>query len=211
MFGKTNIRIKTSPSYVKDGLILHLDGIDYGGDPTKWIDLVNNEEFIVRGNVVRGENCFVFSQQSNKDGIFSAKSFLPTTIEVVFNPKVSTLVYLFGSSSYHKNVTTTINSLQFGGGAGNTTRCDCSINQIHSASSDYANSIWLDGSLITNYLSAYAAYASLSGDYKTGIGASSYTNRLFVGDIYAVRIYDRRLTAEEIAQNFAVDKKRFGI
>ena len=43
------------------------------------------------------------------------------------------------------------------------------------------------------------------------IGGENYgKNRSFTGRIYSVRIYDRALTAEEIAHNAAIDRRRFG-
>jgi hypothetical protein len=41
-----------------------------------------------------------------------------------------------------------------------------------------------------------------------------YTNDVkewFKGDLYAVRFYNRKLTAEEVARNYRVDKRRFGL
>lgn len=47
--------------------------------------------------------------------------------------------------------------------------------------------------------------ASKQGDGDTGTGY------WFTGKIYAIRIYNRNLTAEEIAQNYAVDVQRFNL
>ena len=51
---------------------------------------------------------------------------------------------------------------------------------------------------------------SVSG--KTYIGSDSRTTSMCLnGEICAIRIYNRALTADEIAANYAVDKVRFGI
>jgi len=57
-----------------------------------------------------------------------------------------------------------------------------------------------------------------AGDYfgvgsSTGVvlGRSGSGNYPFGGDIYAIRLYSRALTAEEIAHNYAVDKERFNL
>ena len=44
------------------------------------------------------------------------------------------------------------------------------------------------------------------------IGTDSRTNDMcFDGDIFCIRVYNRALTAEEIAANYAIDKERFGL
>ena len=44
------------------------------------------------------------------------------------------------------------------------------------------------------------------------IGTDSRTNYMcFDGDIFCIRVYNRALTADEIAANYAIDKARFGL
>lgn len=42
-------------------------------------------------------------------------------------------------------------------------------------------------------------------------GRKARTNNVYKGDIYCMRIYDRVLTQQEMAKNYAVDVERFDI
>ena len=44
---------------------------------------------------------------------------------------------------------------------------------------------------------------------KLTVGMCANQNRLFAGRVYAIRLYDRELTAREIARNAEVDAIRF--
>ena len=52
-----------------------------------------------------------------------------------------------------------------------------------------------------------------TGDGKVAVGGRSIavagTSYPWTGEVYAIRLYDRVLTAEEIASNSAIDKARF--
>lgn len=67
---------------------------------------------------------------------------------------------------------------------------------------------YFDGVKITNYDNNYGG-----GDfgYGIGIGYSNLNNysSCIKGAVYCLRLYNRALTAEEVAANYAVDKKRF--
>lgn len=73
----------------------------------------------------------------------------------------------------------------------------------------YVNNTELSLSTITHSLkntyNRMVVGASKQGDGDTGTGY------WFTGKIYAIRIYNRNLTAEEIAQNYAVDVQRFNL
>ena len=86
-----------------------------------------------------------------------------------------------------------------------------SITSIHSYSGVNAfgyfedNRIRIDGKLMeTNGIGmswGHSNYTSLNSI------ATEYT----VSDIYCIRLYSRELSADEVADNYAIDKERFGI
>lgn len=198
--------IQKKSGYVTDGLILHLDGIDYGGDPTKWIDLVSGDEFVVNGNVVRGENCFTFTNGS----IDSSTKFNIQHIEIVFKWQytVTWRMILNANISNRSIAIFALNTLQIpstGGNSGKTTNIPWST--LMAISSDYTK-IYRDGQQVTTS-GASNNYTSTFNGLR--IGQNVEEDHPFAGDICCVRAYNRALTAEEIAQNFAVDKVRFSI
>jgi hypothetical protein len=64
----------------------------------------------------------------------------------------------------------------------------------------------------TNTLSPPVSQGQLANSLY--LGSYSWTSgrkRVFMGGIHSVRIYNRALTAEEIAHNYEIDKARFGL
>ena len=210
MFGKTNIKLLKKSGYVTDGLILHLDGIDYGGDPTKWIDLINGKEFIINGDVSRGINCFTFV---NGSADYSER--IPIThIEVVLKrTSVSGYGVLLNSDAYHI-IAFNGSTMQFNSGyddsASHARAIPTTLDELFSVSTDYNLSglIYKNGQIAIQSGSKEQWPRGYSG---TRIGLYMSGGYAFKGDICSVRGYNRSLTAEEIAQNFSVDKERFGI
>ena len=218
MFGKTNI-VVPKKSYVTDGLVLHLDGIDYGGQSGKWINLVDGTEFTVSNNIEKLSNCFHFTSSDGQNkGIKSPVRYSIVTTEVVLKTTSALInkavlcvdkydkVIGFNSGGY----------LQYGGSgtSSNVKSIEFPLNKICSVSGNYSsNGIYLNGVLSSIYQTIYNQYYNYLGDanIQTNIGSCTYSNWGFTGDIYAVRIYNRSLTADETAQNFAVDKARFSI
>ena len=49
------------------------------------------------------------------------------------------------------------------------------------------------------------------GDYRVGVRYNNGFSGFFKGKLYSLRFYNRALSSSEIAMNFNIDKKRFGI
>ena len=74
--------------------------------------------------------------------------------------------------------------------------------------STYEVKLYLNGSLVDTR-SGTGSYPNSSNDFSVGkFGATSFN---FPGDIACARIYNRVLSANEVAQNFNVMRNRFGI
>jgi len=56
---------------------------------------------------------------------------------------------------------------------------------------------------------SWSAYSTTDGDAHVGHGG--YSNAYYDGEIASVQIYNRQLTAAEVAQNYNATKRRFGL
>ena len=75
-----------------------------------------------------------------------------------------------------------------------------------------------DEGLITSYLNGEKLFSNpliTNHIKKTSdsifVGEAYGHNSLLKGNIYSTRVYNRALTPEEIAHNYAIEKERFGI
>ena len=216
---------ETVAAYVQDGLVACWDGVENDGRSglhvaslTEWKDTVDNRPFALTGVTVE-KNRMVFSGDgATSYGILSLADTQATfeqckngTIEVVACPDgdcASTAIAVMGSSS---------SGIAIGNSGGNLI-FSCS----YSASFPVTYFVWQG---TTNTISA--AYASTNayvngkigrpgtssyfGDATTqaNIGRRSNGKDGLKGSIYCIRLYNRALTAEEVAANRAVDVERF--
>ena len=67
--------------------------------------------------------------------------------------------------------------------------------------------LYLNGTLVST---VNLTKISVVNNYDFQIGRSSYTSRFFTGDVGHSHIYERALSAAEVAQNFNAQKRRFG-
>ena len=67
--------------------------------------------------------------------------------------------------------------------------------------------LYLDGALIVS--TPATGFTPNNADHNLQIARSSYSGNTYKGNIGIVRIYDRALTAEEINQNYNLDKNRY--
>jgi hypothetical protein len=75
-----------------------------------------------------------------------------------------------------------------------------------------------DGANVSPYIDGEAAIGTTTTNnwsYRTGSfglsGSSNYSSYNFVGNYYCIRLYNRALTAAEVAANYAIDAARFGL
>ena len=197
--------------YVQDGLIFHLDGIARGNTTGHWIDRIGNVDFTLDSGVTEGADCITCSNTNSKyarnatyanteasvdsytiECVFKEENnwsagfnlFLPVSgICMSYSPNNSRFNRgVRGSSSSTKQWSTFIANKQIYNTVSiNKSRC------LHNGSSrNTGNNM----------------YASL----KTECVCGSIN-----GKMYAVRIYNRKLTASEMLQNQKVDNIRFNL
>lgn len=194
--------------YITDGLIFRLDGIDIGSDPSAWTDLVGNIKF-TPNNVTRGTNCFIFDGSSSYMVGDKKVPLVATndtyTIEIVMSVSKTGTNYIFNGGTgtdihFVDNGQLTIR-------ASSNTAYSNSNNSILSTysinhSSGYKNKVALS-QVGTDYWSDGGVTNAFIGGGTPG--------RRFGGSIYAIRIYNRILTQEEVLLNQQSDILRFGI
>lgn len=198
--------------YITDGLVLHLDGIDKGTtDTTKWVDLVGGLVWVNDG-AVRGDTYWQFNNTStyyvlkNTDVLsFGVNSH---TIEVcydstknsglIFAPKTNNVITLgLGDST----------QIVWNTGAYKPVWQSTSLVGVHAISVNKARALQ---DLTMQLSSAINDY--FGGGAYNGIGGrSTNTSYQFNGKIYAIRIYNRLLSYDEMQQNQRIDNERFGL
>jgi len=199
MRGITNIKmLKKELGYVTDGLILHLDGIEYGNQSGKWIDLVNGTEFIASGNVSKVANGFSIAGGT----INSSTKYNIVYVEFVMKHSGRAEKYIITPDINTKTIVIFNNNMQIPARNINGFSYSFPYDTLRAFGTDYSK-LYMNGKKVTTNSPLNNRDMTYNG---FRIGSANFT-----GEIYSVRVYSRTLTDEEIAQNFAVDKARFGI
>lgn len=214
---------------VQDGLVLNLDaGVkdSYNGGTT-WRDLAtDNDGTVTNGPTFSSNNGGVITFDGSNDYIaysatpldFSSSDF---SVECVFRTTTGGIDVMMGhgptggdwwfgiaesrlrfsislpsTKIEPRTLLTTVNDNQW------------KIGLATIDNSTYEVKLYLNGSLVDTR-SGTGSYPNSSNDFSVGkFGATSFN---FPGDIACARIYNRVLSANEVAQNFNVMRHRFGI
>lgn len=195
--------------YITDGLIFWLDGIERGGIAGQWKDLIGGKIFVLN-NVTEGTDCVRLfgiktsyglcsgpvSADFNSETIECAVSSFPTMAALLNPPLINGFVGigLIRSDDYSYGMDGAENCI-WGLGESKTV----------SVNSDVAAS---------NKVQGYKTGSSTWGANTSGntyLGRRSTGARCFSGDIYSLRIYNRKLSLAEMLQNQSVDNERFNL
>ena len=227
-------------TYIQDGLVLHLDGINKGGVDNQWTDLINGVDFpnhaateLENGWQFDGINSYLgYSNNSLKSLGFIAEN---CTVEVaLYDDSINAssgsslagdFIFAFGANSAVG--TNSVNKLYF--------------NMCHAYNAKYINGIyvgnstnvWRDTNIesvqphtisinkeraFDNELSLISLgvnhWDSIGGGRTIGAKYHSGNKTLmnfFKGTIYSIRVYNRILTESEMRQNQRVDNERFNL
>ena len=191
-------------SYIQDGLVFQLDGINKGTADGTWTDLKGGLVFTNYG-AVEDANGFTFANNaymriessfSPNENYTIESSFYCTTKGVVISSggdqKYNLFMYLSDglflqhTNKYNYDITMNSNSI-------------VSVND----SLGYIN----------GRIAQRLSQSDYWGSEGTNIGCSYYgtSRRWFSGKIYAIRVYNRKLTSEELLYNQKVDNVRFNL
>lgn len=202
-----SVPIPDADAYIQDGLVFQLDGIDKGNDA--WIDRKGQKEFVLH-NVVTNSNNMEFNGTNSYAECSSTLGYdsATHTLEVVWEGNKVTGVPFFGGPTSAELCLlpqgTPLRRLSFGTGMNFIVNQPDELKMI-SANADNIiyNAGWIGTSAELEANDSYNQTVASVGRYKT----SNY----FRGKIYAIRVYDRKLTTLEMLQNQLIDIQRFGL
>ena len=208
MMGQGKTEILPANSYVQDGLIFQLDGIEKGADDGSWVDLVGGKVFT--GGATSMNKCFYFSGT-----YLTNNTYLPAnadyTVEVIYvqtSTNTQGSVIFISSDSIkrtdHICVARMGTNMLFLNNKNTYTLSDASNNTPIYISANMTRALYNGNVLSPNSSTDY-----WGGDETTRVGMSVTSRYQFTGRVYSIRVYDRRLTEEEQRFNYAIDKKRF--
>lgn len=236
----------TTPDYIKNGLILYLDGINntrngHCTTTTTWEDLSgNNNDFTKKiSNAVWSDNSFIGKDENRtlvlNKAILSNSS--ECSVEVCYDiPQLKNYYWVFQSRQNNQPP----NGFQFS--VGSTGRGFT----LYNNNSIYHSLSTVRGTPVTELEKRTMAFAVNSNDIifsdngqfyfeetKEGIieslisrncytigsaypwGESKYVTggneNFFEGNIYSIRVYNRKLSKEELKNNYEVDRVRFNM
>lgn len=225
--------------YVTDGLIAMWDGIwntsfnNHDQNATTWIDLVGNNVVTTTATTApttldngfrfNGSQYFTVTPDDNIKSVGTNQHDITVEIGFNANPQNTSNQGLLGfGTSSARNIwmffgnppTSTSSTLNAQLQNSSSLRLWYSRGVFPSgtkrhvvfSSSSTTISGWLDGIKLSS-TPTIGRQTSLGTSFIGRIGG--YNN--FYGDIYFIRIYNRALTEDEIAANYAVDKIRYGI
>ena len=222
----------SAQAYVQRGLIANWDGIEnavgmdglgrHDAAVKIWTDLVSGFRFTLN-NVTVGESYLEFNGSNAYGELHNACAALAfpsgeKTVEVVvrFDSLEAHSVALHGTSAsgvalgYHTTA---------GIPAGNIKACNAyapptvgdigCYSTVYQSSDNMPSALSLNGAAIDPYGQASYWSGANTGAYIGRRSGSAASPLWFTGRIYAIRVYNRALTAEEVAANNAIDRARF--
>ena len=213
-----------SQSYVREGLVFQLDGFDnvargvHASDTNVWNDLVGNCPFFLTENGSFGDS---WLEANGLSAAATNRTPLYRTVEVLVRMTDPSGQMLFANGADNLHVVKFINS---------GSRCNFSCIH-HSTGNAYLPLTYLatvdrcitatyrsDSLIAQTYLNGSPVNTPWdSGGYsdssctasRSTLGASSDGTGPWYGRIYAIRLYNRTLTDEEVKLNGAVDMVRY--
>ena len=191
--------------YVRDGLILFLDGLNQGNEAGKWIDTIGGKEFTL-ANATQNANHISFANGNAR----CPDSLAYQTIEIVCNITAATgyMTLWTANGDKHCNIFKNNNNLGFGGNSSDPS-ISLAINVIRQYSALFGTAYTdIKVNNITQTTGNATAWSSTPSGMNIGYYNGNYN---LTADVYAIRLYNRQLTDAERLQNYQYDVQRFGL
>ena len=227
----------STKDYVQDGLVAMWDGIEnigvgrHSDNASEWIDLtgngrdmqlINNAYFNANSIVAEGNpvaeytNTIPLGQHITQEVVFKVDS------DVRDNTSSRTVIAIFGSTISYVGYKYCMTGFAYNRNNISKSGWMAKSDAIVQANSLYIPKTAICSTIIyseNNKLGAKPKRIIINGtalvyNATDGWANNSQINLLgstFSGNIYAVRIYNRALTEDEISKNFELDKERFGL
>ena len=213
------------PRIVTDGLVLCLDAADrnsYPGSGASWIDLTgNNSVPLYNGPSFVSSNGGALNFDGTNDyatmpNLGSYMSSYPGTLSVWFSPDntTDTNKYLLqgvggGTNRYYVQYDAGYARVWRGNPAGGGAVGSCEVGGLYNVVNAYnSNTIY---GYFNGELTLEESYTNSGGFVLNYIGQQPGGTNYFNGKIFAIQIYNRLLSADEIRQNYNATKGRFGL
>ncbi|MCQ2395025.1 MAG: hypothetical protein MJ249_12140 [Kiritimatiellae bacterium] len=221
----------TASTYIQNGLIAQWDGIDNAGTgthdsaATAWIDRVNGRPFSLYNTVWQNGKTLHFDAKSaygflsgdDTDATFGVVASLGVFETALSVPKTFSKTILKSTANVAFNVPGGKNNIEFQFRNNKTKTYAVSYNTpttvaaVYTSSADADFSVYGDGKLLmigtADSVGGNAGGGTLLGCRNSGSGTTR--ERYFGGDIWAIRLYSRILSQEELKINAALDQVRF--
>ena len=216
-----------SPNAVRDGCVLHLDAANpksYLGTGTTWFDLSGNaNDGTITSSPIHNSGSFTFDGIDDYIVVNNSPELNNTNITIICWARSNTLLWnshgmLVSKRDVfvlHPNAdSTNVGCYCYIGGAW----ANASINFVPNITAYNMYAYSWDGTNILSYLNgslsnsrAVAGSIALDDTGGISIGRDDSIGRYLNGDISIVQIYNRALSAQEVAQNFEAMRGRYGI
>lgn len=225
----------STKDYVQNGLIAMWDGIEnigigkHSDNASEWVDLtgngrnwqlINSAHFDANSLVASNTTSITYSNTIPPDQHVTQEIVFKVISDSKDNTNSRTVILKFGNYYESGQYKLSLNGFSFNRTSG----------RPHGWMPKTANAVDMNTLVIPktpicstviyaqpNTTNTPPQVVKINGQLKTvgtsdGLGGSaSNACGLENGHIYAIRIYNRALTADEISKNFALDKKRFGL
>lgn len=218
-FAKAVVPPPPVPTYIQDGLVFWLDGINRGTNPGIWTDLIGGLQFTPDDDSVLFEENSVFCPE-NKGLYYNGQIYAPLasyTIEAAIYGRLGSNAYF---TTGYANNTQMMGIGSYGGygvmsagGANNGIRAPRDIPHNRDANRIMSGNVLVNISnfeVNTPFSNSDSVWAETTGISTVGrgrcYGQSSTPKR-----IYSIRIYNRQLSVEEILHNQQIDNERFNL
>ena len=222
---------KSASSYIQNGLVFQMDGLEQGSNTSAWTDLVNGVVFTPNGATKRANGWYFDGVDDYMLGDSNMGSFNPNahTVEVCIQSELSNQAYYVFVDSEGKTIFCYIYNYQskdwytirgtqasgaYGGSLNTGTRDNgngakiVSINGAVTQGND-GGRVNGDTKTITNLSNGSATgYPTIGARY---VASQSGFADFFKGTVHAIRIYNRALTLAEMLANQKIDNERFDL
>lgn len=211
-------KTKDNIPYIKDGLVLWLDGILKGGVANKWVDQVSGYSFDSVNGVVFDENHVRLdaSQQQYLENLdFIAPEYTNATIEIAIEPSVVAFSsVLFSPSASRRIALQTYDSgiwRILWATSNQARRARLTVRKVIKTANVNSDFCLIDGEPIQIFDSAQDVPASRQNTIGAYISNNGAYSKGYTGKIFALRIYDRKLSQAESMANVRADNERFNL
>ena len=204
------------PEYIIDGLVFELDGMNKGSTADSWTDLIGGLVFTNNG-ATSIPNGWMISNSSSNNTLRNSDTInwdrTTSTIEVVYSTETESAQLIFSPSTSGSITMGLSSGSQFAisnesSSSNKVLNSPINIRGTHTVSLNInCGVIDINNSMTVSSENLYFE----SGDYNDIGGMSTSSTNSFNGNIYAIRIYNRLLTEQEMTQNQRVDNVRFGL